>query len=603
MSERRLVAVCVDVPRLEVDRAFTYALPDGVEAGTGFLVSVPFHGRTVKGWVLGPTHEVPARVLSVRRVLSPVPLFDERALQLYRWMSDRYVAPLATVIGRAGPPRVASEEGLPVRAPAPPPVVRHPGVLSAYGDGPRLLEACRSGRGTFLFRPLPDDEAEACVEAVAACIDGGRDAVVVVPEAEPLPATARAVAEAFGPAALVFVGGERRERYRAWLETAAGRYRVVIGTRPAVFAPVPRLGLVWVNREAHPAHREERTPRHHTRDVATARGDLERAVCVLAAHSPSAEAAVLIDTGGATLVRASRAREREAGPLVETVRGAAEERTPRLLSALRGASSAFLLLSRRGYGVARACRSCGEPVRCGACAGPVRVRRGTAACAICETPAACPACGGTRFGVDPGGTEHVQAWAAAATPLPVRRIEEGKEAAPPAPGSVVVGTAAAVKDFGPLRVDVVAVLDADRARRRAGLAGAEQALATWMEAAAWAGPRGGGGRVLVQAREPGDPVVQALVRWDPWHFHRAERTRREEAGFPPGFPVFRVLGGAGVPEALAGIPPFHLLSSAIGEETVCLVTLRPDQVSGFRALAVSLAERGTVHRVEAEPQL
>ena len=597
------MAVAVDLPRLELDRPFTYRLPDDLAPGTGLLVSVPFHGRTVHGWVLGPTDDVPGRVLAVRRVLSRLPLFDERSLALYRWMSERYVVPLSLVIGRAHPPRVATEEG-DQAVPAPSvPVLPGPSVLPSYDGGRDLLAACGGESGTFVVRPLPDEEAAACVEAVAACVSGGRDAVVVVPEANPVPATARAVADAFGASALLYVSGDRRERYRRWLEIAAGRYRVVAGTRPAVFAPVRSLGLVWINRDAHPALREERAPRHHARDVALARARIEGAVCVLAGVAPGPEAAAMADDGAAAVVRAPRARERRAAPLVETVAPAEEDRSPRLASLLQSARGGFLLLSRRGYGVARRCRACGAPVRCAVCTGPVAVRAGHPVCTVCGAEAACSACGSTRFGVERGGTERLEEWAGRLTSLPVTRVDAGDDATPPGDGRVVVGTAAAVKDFGPRRVPLVAVLDADRARRRPGLDAASQALATWMEAAGWAGPRTDGGRVLVHTREPGDPTVQALVRWDPWLHHRAERRHREEAGFPPGFPVFRVTGRGGLHRALADIAPAHLLSSDLGDETVCLVTLRPDDVAAFRNRAVAWAEEGLVIRVEAEPQL
>jgi primosomal protein N' len=166
-----------------------------------------------------------------------------------------------------------------------------------------------------------------------------------------------------------------------------------------------------------------------------------------------------------------------------------------------------------------------------------------------------------------------------------------------------VGTAAAVKDFGPRRIPLVAVLDPDRARRRAGLGAPEQALATWMEASAWAGPRDGGGRVLVQTAEPADAAIQALIRWDPWHFHRAERRRRTDAGFPPGFPVFRVTGSPALADALGALDPVALLTSTAEGQTVCLVTLRPNGVSRFRERVIDWAQEGTVTRVEAEPQL
>ena len=595
------VDVCLAVPRLELDRPFTYLLPEGIEAPTGTLVSVPFHGRTVKGWVLGPAAEVPARVLRVRRLLSRVPMFGPADLRLYRWVSERYVAPLGAVIGRAHPPRVAGEEDRDPLPAAPMAVPSPPRVLEGYGGGSDLLAACRSGSGTFVLRSLPDHEAAACVEAVAACLAGGRDAVVLVPEAEPLPATARAVAEAFGAAVLVFAGGEPRERYRMWLDLLGGRYRVAVGTRPAVFAPLRDPGLVWVNREAHPGHREERAPYHHVREVAAARARLESAACVLAAHSPSAAAAALADRGEARLVRASRQRERAAAPLVETARPQDEDRSPRLGTLVAGSRSAFLLVSRRGYGVARVCRACGEPARCEVCGGPVAVRRGRAACTVCGADGRCPSCGGTSFGLERGGTERVREWAARITGREVALVDSGDRAERPA--GLVVGTAAGVKDFGSVRLGLVAVLDADRARRRAGLTAPEQVLATWFEAAAWAGARSEGGRVLVQTRDPGDPAVQALVRWDPWHFHRAERRRLEEAGFPPGFPVFRVIGNSGLPERLRAADPMTLLDSGDRDQTVCLVTVRPGGLERFRATILDLVSEGVVRRVEAEPQL
>jgi primosomal protein N' (replication factor Y) (superfamily II helicase) len=536
-------------------------------------------------------------------VLSRVPLFEDRLLALYRWMSERYVVPLTVAIGRAHPPRVASEEERPPkRPPDPPGEVTTPEILGRYQNGAEVAESCRSGSAAFVLRPLPDEESPACLQAVASCVAGGRDAVVVVPEAEPLPATARTVADTFGDRAVVLVGGDRRERYRAWLDILAGRYRVVVGTRPAVFAPLPRLGLVWVHREAHPAHREDRAPYHHVREVGLARARMEEAVCVLSGLSSSAEAAALVDRGGAVPVRVSRQVERAAAPLVETARPGPEDRSSRLTRLLKESPGAFLMLSRQGYGVVRVCRGCGRPIRCPVCGGPVGIREGRPACAVCRAEVSCPYCGSTRFGAERGGTERVAEWAAGITHLPVTLVESAEDATPPEDGRVIVGTAAAVKDFGSRRVSLVAVLDPDRARRRAGLAAPEQSLATWMEAASWAGPRDGGGRVLVHTEDPSDPAIQALIRWDPGHFHRAERRRRTEAGFPPGFPVFRVTGSPDLPEALAALRPVTLLTSAADGQAVCLVTVRPADVPRFRERVRTWAEDGTILRVEAEPQ-
>jgi primosomal protein N' (replication factor Y) len=173
----------------------------------------------------------------------------------------------------------------------------------------------------------------------------------------------------------------------------------------------------------------------------------------------------------------------------------------------------------------------------------------------------------------------------------------------PSVDCVTVGTAASVVDVGPLRLDLVAILDPDRALARAGLHAGEQSLATWMEAAAWAGPRGGGGRTLVQTRHPGHAAVQALIRWEPLAFLRAEGARRADAGLAPGRCAFRVVGSPELPQRLPGELADVVLVTSGERGTLCLLTVAPGDLRAFGTALRSLAAEGVVHRVEAEPQL
>jgi primosomal protein N' (replication factor Y) (superfamily II helicase) len=603
------VDVCVSVPRLALDRPFTYLLKEGQEAGVGSLVSVPFHGRTMKGWILGPASDVPGgRLLPVRSIRSAVRFFDPAMLEVLRWVSDRYLAPLSTVIERSHPPRVAGEEGHVDLREHPPASVGEPTtVLGGYG-GADLLG---TGRATWL-RPLPDDEVDVCAAAVEACVAAGRQALVLVPEADPVPATASAVLERMGGRAVSFLGGDAHDRYRTWLEIRSGRYEVVVGTRPAVFAPLERLGLIWISREVHPGHREERSPYYHVREVAAARARLQRAACVLASFSPSVETALAVAAGSVQLARPPRTVERAASPLVETVAPEAEDRSTRLGSLLKKARSGALIVSRRGYGIARVCRACGEQAACAVCHGPIGIEEGRARCRTCGSAGRCANCGGSAFGVEPAGTERIAEWTRRRTSLPVD-LDTGKDAPPrPRPGRVVVGTAAAVKDVGPVKLDLVAILDPDRALARAGMTAGEQALATWMEAAAWAGPRSGGGRVLAQSRRPGHPAIQALVRWDPVPFLLAEAKRRAEAGFPAGHPVFRMEGSEDLPPTLQSLGANVVVSAPVDAaaegrsghgRTLCLVTVDQAGFDRFGREVRRLAADGVVERIEAEPQL
>ena len=595
-----------------------------MEVGTGSLVSVPFHGRNVRAWVLGPASgDVPPnRLRSIRKVQSPIRFFDANLLSLFRWMSERYISPLSTVIERSYPPRVVSEERgfhaaalRPRGGPAertvdsPPDWTREAGerpggrnsrgpdeVLDKYGAG-GILDS-----GASWLRPLPDEEADVCMAAVEKCLAEGKQAIVLVPEAEPIPATAQAVLTEWKDRTVAFLGGDQRARYRIWLEILGGRFDVVVGTRPAVFAPLPRLGLLWISREVHPGHHEDRAPYYHVRDVAAARARIERAACVVAGFAPSVETAVACGSGAMATFRPERAVERAAAPLVETSPPEAEDRSARLGGLLKKVRSAALIVSRRGYGIARVCRSCGSPAACIQCSGPIVIEGGRAACGVCGSAGECAVCGSRQFGVERGGVERVAEWAGRISGRPVTQDPEGRSSSPPGDG-VLVGTAAAVKDWGGVRMDVVAILDPDRALSRPGIHAAERAVATWMEAAMWAGPRAERGRVLMQTRHPAHPATQAVIRWDPLRFLEEEAARRTKAGFDPLRPLFRVRGDARLTESIAVAGGSILVSTSAEGATVCLASVAPDCLTQFRESVLRLAADGVVERVEAEPQV
>jgi primosomal protein N' (replication factor Y) len=450
-----------------------------------------------------------------------------------------------------------------------------------------LVRSITEGRGgTFRVRPAPEQEQELVVEAVGSALGAGRSSLVIVPEAQPIPATAGAIVEAFGDRVGLFLGGDKRGRYRMWLDIRAGRYDVVVGTRPAVFAPVRDLGLVWLAREGHALHREERSPSFHVRDVAARRSAVAGAVFVMSAFCHTVEASLLdaVDVSP----------EGRAWPPVEVVRPGPEGRAPRLVAALKEVGRAFLYEPLPGAGVAQLCKACGEPAACAECGGMLRLEGGRVACVVCEAAGRCAHCGGTEFGIARGGAERVEAWVRRLVDVPVRRGDTLE------PEGMTVGGAETVKEVPPPGLDLVGILDADLAARRPGLSAMERSLALWMDAASWAAPKG---RVIVQTRRPSDPATQALVQGTPTRFHRAELARRAEAGFPVGHPVFRVSGKPELVGELRALEPVHLLETSLGEERVCLVTVRPDRLLELGRVLRSLAVSGTVIRVEAEPHL
>jgi len=313
---------------------------------------------------------------------------------------------------------------------------------------------------------------------------------------------------------------------------------------------------------------------------------------VLAAACPSAESAAL------DLPVVAPAERR--WPPVEVVRPGPEGRAPRLVKALGAARRGFVLSPLPGYGVAQVCRTCGQPAACASCGGSLRVAGGAVTCVVCGAVGRCRSCGGSSFGVRRGGAERVEEWAARAATVPVRRL--GEHDAPRLPGAeeILIGGPDDVRDLGPGDLELVAILDADLADRRPGLAARERSLSTWMEAVGWARPRG---RAIVQSSSPGDPLVQALVRGNPDRFHTDERARRDDAGLPIGAAVFRITGAPEVHAELEAFEPRTLLVSTADGRTVCLLALDPERVGALGARLRELAADGVVDRVEAEPHL
>ena len=425
--------------------------------------------------------------------------------------------------------------------------------------------------GAFVARPAPEDEQAVAVDAVAACLAGGRRAIVLVPEAVPLPATASMLHEAFGDRAVLFLGGGKRSRYRTWLEIAAGRYDVVIGTRPAVFAPVDRLGLLYVARESHPAHREDRAP------VLPRPGRRAR-TC------PS---------------RRSRLRARGGMSRPPRRRPSACRPSPRPHAAGRRWrwSGRDRRAVRRGWSgrsrprteasCSRRSRGRGWP-RSAARAGSRRPARRAAGCSAPPTGRSRASSAEPRGAAGPAGRAPSGSGAAArrtwrdgrAGRLRSRSVGSATASQARLPGSeeILVGGADDVRDLGTGDLDLVAILDVDLADRRPGLAARERSLATWMEAVGWARPRG---RAIVQASSPGDPIVQALVRGNPDRFHAEERKRRRDAGLPVGAAVFRITGDEHLESELRGVravdPAGHRRGRADG------MLARPRPRAGSRA--------------------
>ena len=474
-----------------LQRAFTYAVPDGMTVDVGSVVRVPVRGRSRAGVVVELLAQRDVeRTVPIKAVLGPGLPPDVFALA--RWTAERYLSTLGEALAAAVPDRVASEEA---RA-----IVPAPDVDPPSSPGPDdIARAIASGRAaSFVWRPRADERrGETITGLVASALARGAGALVLVPEvnidSEVVSALRAAIPEQFA-----WLGSDRshRLRYRDWLALHTGAKRLASGGRGAVFAPVRRLGLVVVDDEGHAAYKEGRAPRFHARALAAERARAAGATLVLVGVPPSIEARAAVESKALQMVAPSRNEELRARPPVTVIDLSRDEDR--------------LVPSSRTLAIARRAARAGHRV-------VVLTHRGGEE--------------GRRVAARVG-----RALGSARTAMLDARSGADALVAASSDADLIVATPYVAKDLAVTGVGVLAIVDADAALSQPEFRAQEETFATWWHASRWAS----GGQVVIETNDPHQPAIAALARWDPEVLWRAEASRRTELGYPPFASIARI---------------------------------------------------------------
>ncbi|MEV4639032.1 primosomal protein N' [Actinoplanes sp. NPDC049548] len=485
-----------------------------------------------------------------------------------------------------GPAGNRSDSGVPGHGPGDEVPGRGPGGEVAVGElrgtgwddypaGSAFLHALAQGRAPrAVWSALPGENWPARIaEAAAATVRSGRGVVVVVADARDLERVDHALGKALGAGRHVALNAAAgpSERYRRFLAASRHQVPVVVGTRAAMFAPVGNLGLVVIWDDGDDLHAEPRAPYPHAREVLLTRAHLAGCGALVGGFARTGEAQLLLETGWAKEIVASRDTLRARSPLIAPTGddsqlardpGAVSARLPSLAwqtarQALQAGMPVLVQVPRRGYLPSVACAECRTPARCPHCSGPLGLAgaRSVPSCHWCGRTAAayaCPACGGRRLRASVTGARRTAEELGRAFPGVPVRTSGRDEVLDTVPGdaAVVVATPGAepVAEGG---YGAVLLLDTWALLTRADLRAAEETMRRWLSAASLARPGSAGGRVVVVADGSLAPV-QALLRWDPGWFAARELTERRELGFPPAARFASLTGKAeAVAELLA----------------------------------------------------
>src|SRR6266550_868978 len=305
--------------------------------------------------------------------------------------------------------------GAPLTGPQGEAVAAATAAITAGDPTPLLLDGVTGGGKTAIY-----------VEAIAASLELGRRALVLVPEiAMAMPLVDRLRADLAARVALVHSGLGDGERADEWRRIRSGDVDIVVGTRLAVLAPLADIGLVVVDEEHEGAYKSDRTPRLQARDTALRLAELAGAAAIIGSATPAVDS---IGRARAGTYRRVVLPSRPVGsrPTIEVVdlraelregnRGLLSAELTRALAALHldAGDQAILVINRRGTASVVLCRDCGHVQACPDCERPLVYHQAgtTLRCHHCgrATPLAsrCPSCGSPRIRYLGGGAERVE---------------------------------------------------------------------------------------------------------------------------------------------------------------------------------------------------
>jgi len=354
-----------------------------------------------------------------------------------------------------------------------------------------------------------------------------------------------------------------RERAQAWMQAHEQRAQIILGTRTAVFASIPRLRIIVVDEEHDASFKAHGGVPFSARDLAVKRAQLEAIPIVLGSATPSLESWYQAQSGRYRLLSlAQRASGAGSQPLIEMIdlrQFAAEHGLTAPLrealdqTLLRG-EQALVFINRRGFAPVLRCDACEWLSKCPRCDAFAAYHKvgATLRCHHCgwnqRVPVACPSCGNQDLQGVGQGTQRIeealrQTWPRARIARIDRDSAQGVsgtqragaafEAVHAGDIDILVGTQMITKGHDFRRVSTVGVLNADAQLVAADFRAPERLFAVLMQVAGRAGRAGQKSRVLIQTRYPRHPLFAALARHSFADFAQAQIQERRGAQMPP----------------------------------------------------------------------
>ncbi|MFZ3062403.1 MAG: primosomal protein N' [Actinomycetota bacterium] len=391
----------------------------------------------------------------------------------------------------------------------------------------------------------------------------GKTAIMLVPEIALTPQTVNRVRLRFGNnVAVLHSGLGTGERYDQWRRIKEGQYRVVVGARSALFAPLDNLGVIVIDEEQENTYKQDRNPRYHARQAAIKRAELNGACVILGSATPSIESKFLTEKGRYEQLYLRKRIEERPLPSVDIVDMREERKRGNrgifswdlqreMRKALKAQQKVILFLNRRGFSSFIICKDCGLVIKCLRCSVSLTYHSDEKLlkCHHCDhtepAPTVCPRCGGHDIGYYGVGTQRVESEIKTLFPeIMVTRMDTDTTVRRDAhrkkllefkqqKTGVLLGTQMIAKGLDFPDVTLVGIISADTALHLPDFRAAERTFQLLMQVSGRAGRGPQPGRVVVQTYNPENYAIQAFLKGDYDLFYSQEVTLRDVLSYPP----------------------------------------------------------------------
>ena len=426
------------------------------------------------------------------------------------------------------------------------------------------LKGNEAGYSTTLLKGVTGSgKTEVYLEAVAACLKQGRQALVLLPEIALTSEFLTRVEARFGARPAEWHSGvTMTERRRTWKMVGQGNAQMVVGARSALFLPFQDLGLIVVDEEHDISYKQEDGVLYNARDMAVLRASLVGGKVVLASATPSLESWENVESGKYRKIDlksrfgvAKMPEMRAIDMRKETLPGdcwISPSLHKMVVDRIKVGEQSLLFINRRGYAPITLCRACGNQVGCDSCDARMVEHRvlKRLMCHQCgETkpvPKICPSCKAEgRLAVVGPGVERLAEEATALFPDAkvavlssdmfgsARALKAQIAALAAGEVDVIIGTQLVAKGHNFPLLTLVGVIDADLGLQGSDLRAAERTFQLMRQVAGRAGRSDKPGVAILQTHQPEHPVIQAILSGDEETFWRTEAREREVAGVPP----------------------------------------------------------------------